>query len=109
MRTLGKVPNSGTDSHTRTIVKAVSWRVIATLTTMTIVFLFTRKIFLSVGVGLVEVIAKITFYYLYEITWCKISWGKNKHPLSDLPLKRELKPKDIEIIKNKLNELGYLD
>ena len=109
MRTLGKVPNSGTDSHTRTVVKAVSWRVIATLTTMTIVFLFTRKIFLSIGVGLVEIIAKITFYYLHERTWHKISWGKNKHPLSSLPVKRRLEPKDMAIIENKLKELGYLD
>ena len=104
-----KAPNSDTDSHTRTIIKAVTWRVIATLTTMTIVFLFTRKIILSLGVGLVEVIAKITFYYLHERTWHKISWGKNKHPLSGLPVKRELEPKDMELIKNKLKGLGYLD
>ncbi len=104
-----KVPNSDADSHTRTIIKAVSWRVIATLTTMTIVFLFTRKIILSLGVGLVEVIAKITFYYLHERTWHKVSWGKNKHALSDFPVKRELEPKDMAIVKNKLKELGYLD
>ncbi len=104
-----KASNSDGDSHTRTIVKAVSWRVIATLSTMTIVFLFTRKIFLSLGVGLVEVIAKITFYYLHERTWNKISWGKNKHPLSGLPVKRELEPKDMAIVKNKLKELGYID
>ena len=104
-----KDPNSDGDSHTRTIVKAVSYRVLATLTTMTIVFLFTRKIILSLGVGLVEVIAKITFYYIHERTWHKISWGKNKHPLSDLPVKRELEPKDMAIVKKKLKELGYID
>ena len=104
-----KIPNSDGDSHIRTIIKAVSWRVIATLSTMTIVFLFTREIILSLGVGLVEVIAKITFYYIHERTWHKISWGKNKHPLSGLPVKRELEPKDMAIVKNKLKELGYLD
>jgi len=97
------------DTHTRTVVKAISWRIIATLTTMTIVFFFTRKIVLSLGVGLVEVITKITFYYLHERTWHKIQWGKNKHPLSALPVNRELEPKDMEIIKNQLKELGYLD
>ncbi len=104
-----KNPNSDGDSHTRTIIKALSWRVIATLSTMTIVFLFTREIILSLGVGLVEVIAKITFYYIHERTWHKISWGKNKHPLSGLPVKRELEPKDMTIIETKLKELGYLD
>ena len=104
-----KAPNSDADSHTRTVVKAGSWRVIATLTTMTIIFLFTRKIILSLGVGLVEVITKMTFYYLHERTWHKISWGKNKHPLSGLPVKRELEPEDMDLIENKLKELGYLD
>ncbi len=104
-----KPHNSDEDSRTRTIIKAVSWRVIATLTTMTIIFLFTRKIILSLGVGLVEVITKMTFYYLHERTWHKISWGKNKHPLSGLPVKRELEPKDMAIVKNKLKELGYID
>ena len=104
-----RAPNSDVDSRARTVVKAVSYRVLATLTTMTIVFLITRKIIISLGVGLVEVIAKITFYYLHERAWHKISWGKNKHPLSGLPVKRELEPKDMAIVKNKLKELGYLD
>ena len=97
------------EAHTRTIVKAISWRVIATLTTMIIVFLFTRRIILTLGVGLAEVTAKITFYYLHERIWEKISWGKSKHPLSKLAVKRELEPEDMEIIKNKLKELGYMD
>ncbi len=97
------------EAHTRTIVKAISWRVIATLTTMTIVFLFTRRLILTLGVGLAEIIAKITFYYLHERVWDKISWGKSKHPLSTLAVKRELEPEDMEIIKNKLKELGYMD
>ncbi len=97
------------EAHTRTIVKAVSWRAIATLTTMIIVFLFTRKIILTLGVGLAEVTAKITFYYLHERIWDKISWGKDKHPLSKLAVKRELEPEDMEIIKSKLKELGYMD
>jgi len=97
------------EAHSRTIAKAISWRAIATLTTMTIVFLFTRRIILSLGVGLAEVIAKITFFYLHERIWEKISWGKSRHPLSGLLVKRELEPEDMEIIKNKLRELGYID
>jgi uncharacterized membrane protein len=97
------------EAHSRTIAKAISWRVLATLTTMTIVFLFTRRIILSLGVGLAEVLAKIIFYYLHERIWEKISWGKSRHPLSGLLVKRELEPEDMEIIKNKLRELGYID
>ncbi len=97
------------EAHSRTIVKTISWRALATLTTMTIVFLFTRRVMLSLGVGLAEIIAKITFYYLHERVWDKVSWGKSKHPLARLAVKRELEPEDMEIIKNKLKELGYID
>ncbi len=104
-----KTKNLSIEAHTRTIAKAISWRVIATLTTMTIVFLFTKRIILSLGVGLAEVVAKITFFYLHERIWNRISWGRRKHPLSELAVKRELEPEDMEIIKNQLKELGYID
>jgi len=72
-------------------------------------YLFSQEIVLSLGVGLVEVIAKITFYYLHERLWNRISWGKKKHPLSEIPVKRELDPEDMEKTKSQLRELGYLD
>lgn len=97
------------ESHTRTVIKAVSWRILATFTTMTIVFIFTKRMLLSLGVGLIEVIAKVTFYYLHERAWQKISWGKKKHPLSSIPVNRELEPEDIEKVKRQLRDLGYLD
>ena len=97
------------EAHKRTVAKAICWRIIATLTTMIIVFLFTRKFILTLGVGAVEVTAKILFYYLHERIWNRVSWGKKKHPLSVLPVQRELEPNDMEIIKSKLKELGYID
>ena len=99
----------GGEKHTRTVIKAISWRIIATFTTMTIVFLFTKKLILSLGVGVAEVLTKVTFYYLHERIWNRISWGKEKHPLSSLQVKREVEPEDMEKIKDYLRELGYLD
>ncbi len=97
------------EKHSRTVVKAVSWRVIATITTMTLVYVFTREWVVSVGVGITEVIAKILFYYLHERAWDKIAWGKKKHPLSSLHVQRELEPDDMDKLKNYLKDLGYLD
>lgn len=97
------------ETHTRTIVKAVSWRVVATLTTATIVFIFTRKWDLTLGITFFEVLSKILFYYFHERIWNIIHWGQEKHPLAVLDVNRELEPKDMEIIKNKLKDLGYLD
>jgi uncharacterized membrane protein len=97
------------NSHKRILIKAISWRICATLLTVGIVYAFTRKITISLGVGLVEVIAKILIYYIHEHFWDKISWGRIKHPLSDLQIRDKLKPEDMEIIRKKLRELGYLD
>jgi len=97
------------DTHHRSILKAISWRVIATFTTMTIVFAFTRKAVLSVGVGAVEVVTKMIFYYLHERVWGFLDIGRKEHPLSSLPVNRPLEERDMEEIKKKLKELGYID
>jgi len=97
------------ETHTRTIVKAVSWRVIATLTTATIVFIFTREWTLTLGITFFEVLSKILFYYFHERIWNRIHWGQEKHPLAEISVTRDLEPEDMEIIKNKLKDLGYLD
>lgn len=103
------IPRMSQDStHKRTLAKTVTWRVVATATTMLIVYAFTGQATLSVGVGLVEVVAKMLIYYPHELAWDRVSWGWKRHPLSDLPVNGELKPEDREQIVQKLRELGYL-
>ena len=41
-----------------------------------LVYIFTGKLKISIGVGLVEVITKTVFYYVHERMWVRISWGK---------------------------------
>jgi adenylylsulfate kinase len=64
------------ENRKRSIIKTVSWRIFATFTTMIIVFSFTRKISLSLGVGFFEITSKLALYYVHERLWNKISWGK---------------------------------
>jgi len=97
------------ESHSRTVFKAISWRIIATMTTMILVYIFTKELFVSIGVGVFEVIAKITFYYIHERIWHKVDWGKKKHPLADIPVTRELSPEDRAKIEQQLRNLGYMD
>ena len=96
------------DARMRSILKAVSYRLFAAIVTATIVFVFTRKIILSLGVGAVEAVAKIICYYMHERLWSFIKFGQKKHPLSSLPVERDLGGKDMEVIKKKLKELGYI-
>lgn len=65
------------ESKKRSITKTISWRVLATLTTMMLVFIFTGDLSLMVGVGFFEVILKMIIYYFHERTWDKILWGKS--------------------------------
>jgi uncharacterized membrane protein len=90
------------------MVKAICWRAVATLTTMAVVFVFTRRFALAVQIGAVEVIAKIVFYYLHERVWDAIRWGKPHHPLAGLAVNRELEPEHMDEIRRRLEELGYL-
>jgi uncharacterized membrane protein len=76
---------------------------------MTIVYLFTGKEMVTLGVGLADVLAKISFYYLHERAWNRIHWGKQKHPLAEIPVNRDLAPEDLEKVKSQLKDLGYID
>ncbi|MFA9454819.1 MAG: DUF2061 domain-containing protein [Candidatus Aminicenantaceae bacterium] len=97
------------ETHSRTVIKAISWRVIASLTTMTIIYVLTREWVLTLGAGLVEASSKMLFYYAHERAWGKIGWGKQKHPLENIQVTRELEPQDREKIEQQLRDLGYMD
>ncbi|MCK5178336.1 MAG: DUF2061 domain-containing protein [Candidatus Omnitrophica bacterium] len=60
------------ENNKRSIAKTVSHRILGTLTTAIIVYLFTGKLILAISVGGVEVIAKIVLYFFHERTWNKI-------------------------------------
>ena len=64
------------ESHIRSLVKAASWRIFATLVTMAIVFIFTGKVKLMIGVGLADIVSKLILYYLHERIWNKIGYGR---------------------------------
>ena len=64
------------ETRSRTFAKTVTWRLLATLTTMTLVYLFTKKLDIAATVGGFELIAKMLFYYFHERAWNKINKGK---------------------------------
>jgi uncharacterized membrane protein len=97
------------EAHIRSIMKAVSYRLLAAVATGSIAFVFTRRIDISIGIASVEAVAKIICYYIHERFWSFIKFGQKSHPLSSLPVNRPLEEKDMEEIKKKLKELGYID
>jgi adenylylsulfate kinase len=61
----------------RSGVKAVTWRVIATITTMSLVYFFTGKLDLSLGIGLFDVLTKLALYFLHERAWDRVWYGRD--------------------------------
>jgi adenylylsulfate kinase len=68
------------EHNSRTLFKTFTWRVTATLTTISLVYMFTGRIDTALEVGFIEVFAKMLFYYLHERSWDKIRWGKMEIP-----------------------------
>ena len=66
-----------TEKHIRSITKAISWRIIATLTTVIIVYALTKDIAITLGAGALDIVAKLIAYYLHERAWNMIRWGKS--------------------------------
>ena len=64
-----------TDSHLRSIVKALSWRALGTLDTIVISLIITGQIQTAIAIGGLEVITKVAWFWLHERLWQKIKWG----------------------------------
>ncbi len=63
------------ETNLRSIIKGITWRMVASLTTVTLVFLYTGDLTLTLQVGLLEVTVKVLFYYLHERFWGRVHWG----------------------------------
>lgn len=97
------------DTHIRSVVKSITWRVTGIIILAIISWMITHD---WKAMTLITVIfhgIRVVLYYFHERIWERISWGRVKHPLSELPVKNNLKPKDLEIIHSKLKDLGYID
>ncbi len=68
------------ETHLRSIVKSLTFRVLATIVTILLVIIITGEIILAMQVGILEAISKLILYYAHERIWGHITWGT---PISD--------------------------
>lgn len=61
-----------TNGNRVSLLKAVSWRIIGTIDTIVISYFLTGKLTLAISIGGIEVITKMTLYYLHERAWIKL-------------------------------------
>lgn len=68
------------DNRTRSILKAISYRIMSVTITFLISFLVTGNARMAFTIGGFDVIAKIAFYYFHERLWHYSSIGRIKKP-----------------------------
>lgn len=64
------------DKPARSIVKAISWRVVGTLDTIVISWVITGEISMALSIGLIEIVTKMLLYFFHERIWNLVKWGK---------------------------------
>ena len=97
------------ETRLRSILKALTWRLIASLVTASIVFIITHEAALSISVGILDSLVKIFAYYFHERLWTVITLGKIVHPLAELNFSKELADEHKMLIRRQLEELGYFE
>jgi len=58
------------------MAKAISWRIVATCTTIILVLILTGNLVISTGVGALELLSKIVIYYIHERIWNRLNFGR---------------------------------
>jgi len=67
---------AGVESHTRSVVKSLSYRVFGSLGTSAVAWVLTRKLSISLAVGALDTVVKLCLYYLHERAWSHIPYGR---------------------------------
>jgi len=57
------------DTIKRSILKTISWRIIATSIGMSLIYFYTKQIEFSIAFGVADVIVKAIAYYIHERIW----------------------------------------
>ena len=82
MNVLGKRKNevrsmaSAPEAHSRSLLKAVSWRITGTIDTFVISFIVTGRATIAGSIAATELLTKIALYYGHERAWSAIHWGR---------------------------------
>jgi uncharacterized membrane protein len=72
---LSDIITTASASPARSFAKTISWRVLGSLDTLALGYLFTGSAKIAGSIATAEVLTKIVLYYLHERGWAHIAWG----------------------------------
>ena len=97
------------ETRSRAWIKSIVWRILGILILGSISWIITKS---WKEMSLITIFfhgIRIFLYYFHERVWERIKWGRILHPLSSLPVQKELTPEDLMLIRDQLKDLGYLE
>ena len=65
-------------TKTRSFVKALSYRIWGTLSSVAVAYVITKNVSLSVTIAFWETVVKVFIYYAHERGWNYIQWGRHE-------------------------------
>ncbi|WP_144096104.1 DUF2061 domain-containing protein [Croceicoccus sediminis] len=65
----------GREAHSRSAAKAISWRLLGSIDTFLLSYLFTSDVKSAGAIASTEVITKVVLFYFHERAWSSIRWG----------------------------------
>ena len=68
----------GREAHSRSLLKAMSWRALGSIDTFLLSYVFTASVKAAGAIASTEVLTKMLLYYLHERAWARIGWGMDK-------------------------------
>jgi uncharacterized membrane protein len=63
-------------TKTRSFVKALSYRIWGTLSSVAVAYVITKNASLSIAIAFWETVVKVFIYYAHERGWNYIQWGR---------------------------------
>ncbi len=69
----------GQEAHSRSAVKALSWRVLGSIDTFLLSWFFTSNAKAAGAIATTEVLTKMVLYYFHERAWSSVKWGMKPH------------------------------
>ncbi|HWA62257.1 MAG TPA: DUF2061 domain-containing protein [Caulobacteraceae bacterium] len=64
------------ENHSRSLVKAISWRALGSLDTFVISFFVTGNLVFAGSIASVETVTKVILFYFHERLWALVPWGR---------------------------------
>lgn len=63
------------ENHKRSLIKGITYRILATITTFSLAYIFTGSLEIAGQIGLLDFVLKYLIYYINERIWIRTKWG----------------------------------